>query len=131
MIRTSISAPDAPAPSGGYAQAVRLDDACTLVFVSGQVPVGVDGAVPADFAGQCRQVWRNIEAQLSAAAMRLADIVKVTTYLSDRAFADENSAIRNELLAGLSPALTVIIADIFDPAWLLEIDVVAAKGGAA
>jgi enamine deaminase RidA (YjgF/YER057c/UK114 family) len=61
--------------------------------------------------------------------MSLADIVKVTTFLSNRSHAEENSMIRRELLAGLSPALTVIIADIYDPAWLLEIEVIAARCG--
>jgi len=125
-----INAPDAPAPEGGYAQAVRAGGAAELLFVSGQIPVDADGIVPDDFAEQCRQVWRNVEAQLRAAGMSIADIVKVTTYLSDRQYAAENSAIRHEILVGLTPALTVIIADIYDPAWLLEIEVVAAKGAA-
>jgi 2-iminobutanoate/2-iminopropanoate deaminase len=122
-----IHAPDAPQPAGGYAQAVRLTDFAELLFVSGQLPVDMDGAVPEAFADQCRLVWRNVEAQLRAAGMGLADIVKVTTFLSDRAYAAENSAIRREVLAGLTPALTIIIAGIYDPAWLLEIEVVAAR----
>ncbi|HTU12774.1 MAG TPA: RidA family protein [Allosphingosinicella sp.] len=125
-----INAPDAPAPGGGYAQAVRVAGAEALVFVSGQIPVEADGAVPEGFGAQCRLVWRNVEAQLRAAGMGLADIVKVTTYLSDRAYAQENSAIRQTVLAGLTPALTIIIAGIYDPAWLLEIEVVAARGKA-
>jgi len=31
------------------------------------------------------------------------------------------------VLAGLTPALTIIIAGIYDPAWLLEIEVIAAR----
>ncbi len=130
MLLEPINAADAPAPGGGYAQAVRVSGAGELLFVSGQVPVRIDNQVPAAFGDQCRLVWANVEAQLRAAGMRLADIVKVTTFLSDRAYAEENSAIRRELLAGLSPALTVIITGIYDPAWLLEIEVVAAKGEA-
>jgi 2-iminobutanoate/2-iminopropanoate deaminase len=38
-------------------------------------------------------------------------------------------AIRREVLAGLTQALTIIIAGIYDPAWLLEIEVIAARGG--
>ncbi len=124
-----ISASDAPAPQGGYAQAVRVSGAAELLFVSGQIPVDADGVVPGDFGEQCRQVWRNIEAQLRAAGLSVADIVKVTTYLSDRRYAAENSTIRHEILLGLMPALTVIIAEIYDPAWLLEIEVIAARGG--
>ncbi|HKR24305.1 MAG TPA: RidA family protein [Allosphingosinicella sp.] len=128
MVLAPSDAPDAPQPAGGYAQAVRLTDVEALVIVSGQIPVDATGAVPEPFADQCRLVWRNVEAQLRAAGMGLADIVKVTTFLADRAHAAENSAIRREVLAGLTPALTVIIAGIYDPAWLLEIEVIAARG---
>jgi len=122
-----INATDASPPSGGYAQAVRVEGARALLFFSGQIPVDVEGAVPATFADQCRLFWRNVEAQLRAGGMGLADIVKVTTFLSDRAYAAENSSIRREVLAGLTPALTIIIAGIYDPAWLLEIEVIAAR----
>jgi enamine deaminase RidA (YjgF/YER057c/UK114 family) len=123
-----IEAPDAPPAAGGYAQAVRLTDFDALVFVSGQIPVDAEGVVPETFGDQCRLAWRNVEAQLRAAGMGLADIVKVTTFLSDRAYAAENSAIRRDVLAGLTPALTIIIAGIYDPAWLLEIEVIGARG---
>ena len=127
MAVAPVNAPDAPLPSGGYAQAVRLTDFDELVFVSGQIPVDASGTAPEEFADQCRLVWRNVEAQLRAAGMGLADIVKVTTFLADRDHAQENSAIRQEVLAGLTPALTIIIAGIYDPVWLLEVEVVAAR----
>lgn len=127
MILAPLNAPGAPQPSGGYSQAVRLTDFDEIVFVSGQIPEDISGAVPAAFADQCRLVWRNVEAQLRAAGLGLGDIVKVTTFLADRADAQENSAIRQEVLAGLTPALTIIIAGIYDPAWRLEIEVVAAR----
>jgi 2-iminobutanoate/2-iminopropanoate deaminase len=122
-----LEASDGPSASGGYAQAMRVEGPRELLFVSGQIPVDSDGAVPEAFAEQCRLVWRNVEAQLRAGGVGLADIVKVTTFLSDRAYAEENSAIRQEVLAGLTPALTIIIAGIYDPAWLLEIEVIAAR----
>ena len=58
--------------------------------------------------------------------MVLDNIVRVTTLLSDRRFAAENRAIRKQVLEDGSPALTIAIAGIFDPAWLLEIEVIAA-----
>jgi 2-iminobutanoate/2-iminopropanoate deaminase len=123
----AVNAADAPQPEGGYAQAVLLPPGAQMLFVSGQIPVGRDGAVPSTFADQCRMVWNNVLAQVRAAGMGPEDIVKVTTFLSDRAHAEENSAIRREVLGEHAPALTVVIAEIFDPAWLLEIEIVASR----
>jgi enamine deaminase RidA (YjgF/YER057c/UK114 family) len=119
-------ASDAPAPPSRYAQAFEVTGATRLLYVSGQVPVSAAGDVPPDFAPQCRLCWRNIEAQLRAADMTLRNIVKVTIFLSDRRYAMENRQIRQEVLGEHGPALTVIITGIFDEAWLLEIEAVAA-----
>ena len=113
-------------PSGGYAHAVSVEGTQRLLFVSGQIPVDREGNVPTTFSEQCRLVWSNILAQLAAAGMGTENIVKVNTYLADRAHAAENSRIRQAVLGKHRPALTVVIADIYDPQWLLEIEVVAA-----
>jgi 2-iminobutanoate/2-iminopropanoate deaminase len=122
----AINSASVTQPAGGYAQVCEVAGAERFVFVSGQIPQSLDGIVPTSFDEQCRQVWRNIEAQLAAAEMTLGNLVKVTTYLSDRKYNLENRTIRNEVLGGHLPALTVIIADIFDSAWLLEIEAIAA-----
>lgn len=106
---------------------MRLDGARALLFVSGQIPVGADGTVAGDFPAQARQAWANVFAQLRAAEMGPDDLVKVTIFLSDRRFAEENRKAREAALGGRRVALTVIIAGIFDPAWLLEIEAVAAR----
>jgi enamine deaminase RidA (YjgF/YER057c/UK114 family) len=123
---TPHAAETAPRAVGGYAQALEVTGATRFLFVSGQIPLRLDGVLPRDFAGQARQVWAHVRAQLQAAGMDIANIVRVTTYLSDRMHARENREIREDVLGSHTPALTVIIADIFDPAWLLEIEVVAA-----
>ena len=90
MKRESINAKNAPAPRGGYSQAVKIEDFKSLVFISGQIPVADDDKVPETFEDQARLVWRNIDAQLKAAGMTKADLVKVTTFLSDRHHANAN-----------------------------------------
>lgn len=127
MIGEPINAPDAPVASGGYAQAVEIVDAKRLLFISGQIPVAADGRVPGTFRAQCQLAWANVEAQLRAAGMSLDNLVKVTTFLSDRRFADENGEVRRQVLGTHTPALTVVIVGIFDPAWLVEIEAVAAQ----
>ena len=124
--RRSIAAPDAPAAAGGHAQAVEVQGAGRLLFVSGQVPVAADGALPDGFRAQCLQAWRNLEAQLRAAGMGLDDLVKVTTFLADRGDAAENRRVRREELGDRAPALTVVVTGIFDERWLVEIEAVAA-----
>jgi 2-iminobutanoate/2-iminopropanoate deaminase len=121
-----FNSPQAPAPSGGYAQAVEVPVAARTLYISGQIPVDCDGRVPGEFGPQCRLVWSHISAQLGAAGMTLDNLVKVTTYLADRRYAAENSSVRREILGARTPALTVLIAGIYDSAWLLEIEAVAA-----
>jgi 2-iminobutanoate/2-iminopropanoate deaminase len=125
MDKRIINAPDAPAPLGGYAQALEVTGARRTLYISGQIPAMTDGRVPQGFKEQCRLAWANIEAQLRAADMTLNNLVKVTTYLSDRLYAPENRAVREEVLGECRAALTVIITGIFDEVWLLEIEAVA------
>ncbi|MFC3711100.1 RidA family protein [Sphingoaurantiacus capsulatus] len=109
-----------------YAQAHLVEAPTRWLFVSGQVPADDAGKVPEGFDAQCRLVWRNVEAQLRAGGMTLCDLVKVTIFLSDRKYREANTRIRHEVLGGHAPAITVLIAGIFDEEWLLEIEAVAA-----
>lgn len=119
-------ADEAPAPAGGYSQAAEVTGEARLLFISGQIPVAPDGSLAGDFEGQARQVWANLEAQLRAAGMGLDNLVKVTTFLGDRKHAMANRAVRQAVLGDRRPAMTVIVTGIFDEAWLLEIEAVAA-----
>ena len=124
--KRALNAADAVQPTGGYPQAVEVDGANRLLFVSGQIPVRADGTLPKEFKDQARLAWANVEAQLRAAGMSLDNLVKVTIFLSDRAYNLENREVRRAVLGERPVALTVIITGIFDPAWLLEIEAVAA-----
>ena len=121
-----INAETALVPTSGYCQALEVAGHTRMLFVSGQIPVGIDGTVPEGFEAQCRLAWNNVEAQLKAAGMTLDNLVMHRTYLADRSYALCNRSVRNEVLGGRETALTVVIAGIFDHAWLLEIEAVAA-----
>lgn len=125
MEKRTINAADAPAPAGTYSQAIEVRNATRTLYVSGQIPVAVDGTVPAAFADQARVAWQNVVAQLHAADMTLDNLVKVTIFLSDRRYIPEYRQVRSEFLGERRPALTCIITGIFDTAWLLEIEAVA------
>ncbi|WOH67625.1 RidA family protein [Bradyrhizobium sp. BWA-3-5] len=121
-----INAETALVPTTGYSQALEVSGHTRMLFISGQIPVAADGTVPQDFEAQCRLAWSNIEAQLKAASMTLDNLVMHRTYLADRGYTTINRAVRNEVLGDRKTALTVVIAGIFDEAWLLEIEAVAA-----
>ena len=63
--------------------AVRAGD---FVFVSGQVPTDTEGdVVPGGVAAETDQVLRNLSTALELAGCTLADVVKTTVWLRDRA----------------------------------------------
>ncbi len=125
MKMRGINAPDAPAPAGDYVQAIEVAGASRTLYVSGQIPMAADGAVPEAFIDQARLVWRNVAAQLLAAEMTMDNLVKVTIFLSDRRYIPEYRQVRREFLGERRPALTCIITGIFDTGWLLEIEAIA------
>ncbi len=72
----------APEAIGPYSQAVRAGD---LVFLSGQIPLdpATMEIVSDDVAAQARQVFDNLSAVAEAAGGSLADLVKLTVFLTD------------------------------------------------
>lgn len=61
----------------GYSAAIRSGD---LLFVSGQVGSKEDGNPEPDYSTQVRLAFANLEAVLSAAGCKLADIIDVTSF---------------------------------------------------
>ena len=113
-----------PTPTS-YAQAWLIEAPARLLFISGQVPTDAEGVAPSGFAAQARMAWANVLARLHAAGMGFENLAKVTIYLSDRCHRSENTRIRAEILGTATPAISVVIADIFEEAWLLEIEAIA------
>ena len=114
------------APADGYSMGLEVAGYDRLLFISGQVPAGPDGAVPDGFEAQCEPAWRNILEVLKCAGLGVGDLVKVTTFLTGKSQAAANRAIRGRFLGDARPASTVVIAETLDPEWLLEIEAVAA-----
>jgi enamine deaminase RidA (YjgF/YER057c/UK114 family) len=121
-----INADAAPKAIGNYTQALEVSGAARVLYISGQIPERADGTLPSTFRDQAETAWANVIAQLHAADMTVDNLVKVTIFLSDRKYAVENRNVRLQALQGRTPALTCIITGIFDAAWLLEIEAIAA-----
>lgn len=109
-----------------YAQAHEISGFKRLLFISGQLPQCEKCILPKDFESQCRRAWANVEQQLKQAGMDFSNLVKVTTFLSERRLRERNYEIRREVLGEHTPALTVIIADLYEEGWMVEIEAIAA-----
>lgn len=115
-----------PRPVGRYAQGLEVQSGARLLYVSGQIPESSAGEIPRGFEAQCRLAWSHVGDILDSAGMTYENLVKVTTFLTDRAQADMNGAVRREILGSHEPALTVVVVQTLNPDWLLEIEAVAA-----
>ena len=125
MPRTPVLSDAAPAPSGGYSQAIRAGD---FLFLSGQGPYDANGArVGATVAEQVRQVLQNLDAVARAAGGSLQDAVRVGMYISDMRHFDEMDAEYRTHFGDPMPARTTIQSDLvgFD----VEGDAVVWLGG--
>lgn len=120
---------DLPAPIGGYSHGLEVAPNSRYLFISGQIP-GAEGAaeLPPTFEAQAAFIWTNIGHLLRSAGMDYSDIVKVTTYLTHPDLATRNSNIRRQFLGDHAPAVVSIIAQLLESSWMLEVEVVAAKG---
>lgn len=93
MSKTIIATPDAPQAIGTYSQAVKVGD---TVYLSGQI--GLQPATMQMAEGiedQIHQVFNNLRAVAEAAGGSLADVVKLSVFLTDLA----HFAKVNEIMA--------------------------------
>lgn len=110
-----------------YSLAVEGPAQARWLHVSGQVGVAPDGGLAEGAEAQMETAFRNLLAILSSAGMGPHDLVKVTVFLTRSEDVGLYRQVRDRMLAGATPASTLlIIAALADPGWLVEIEAVAA-----
>ncbi|MEE3000433.1 MAG: RidA family protein [Pseudomonadota bacterium] len=111
-----------------YSHGAEVKAGSNLLFMSGQVGRTLpDGDLLPDFEGQIRQTYINIKAVLNDVGMDFVNIVKMTTYITDRNNLTAMREIRKEILGDHKPAHTlVIVAGLAFEEYLIEVDCTAA-----
>ena len=127
MPRKTIATDRAPAAIGPYSQGVVAGG-----FVFTAMQIALDPAtgqlVGDDAPTQVRQCLRNIEAILTAAGAGLADVVKVTVYLTDlAAFAPVND-VYGTFFTAEPPARAVVGASALPRGAQVAVEAVATVG---
>jgi enamine deaminase RidA (YjgF/YER057c/UK114 family) len=98
------------------------------VYVRGQTAMDLDGKIVGigDPAAQAENAMACVKTLLEEAGARLEDIVKVTIYITDRAYREPVYQVVGKWLKGVYPVSTgLIVQGLARPEYLMEIDVVA------
>jgi enamine deaminase RidA (YjgF/YER057c/UK114 family) len=126
MPKQIINPANMAAPSG-YSYAVKKSG--TPVFISGQVGIDADGRIAGDggVEAQTEQAFQNLRTVVEAAGGRLADIVKLTIFVTDPAFRPAIVGARQRHFAtGAYPASTyLVVSALAVPQLLVEVEAVA------
>jgi 2-iminobutanoate/2-iminopropanoate deaminase len=112
--------------SSDYVHAVEVQEPRRFLYISGTMGLDERRAVGASLTEQLHLIWANIRTILASAGMTVDHIVRLTSYLGDVSYADENAAARAKALGGRAIATTAIVAGLLSPDWLVEIEVIAA-----
>ena len=114
-----------PEPFSHYTDAVRAGN---LLFVSGCVALDAGGKLvgEGDVVAQARQVFENIGLCLTAGGASFADVVKVTTFLTDIGDRAAVNTVRQEVFGAARPASTLVqVSALVLPEFLIEVEAVA------
>jgi enamine deaminase RidA (YjgF/YER057c/UK114 family) len=112
--------------SDDYVHAIEVRGAERLLFVAGTMGLDPTGRPGATLPEQLELIWSNIRTILASAGMTVDNIVRLTSYLRDAAYADANAAARVAALGGRAVPTTAIVAQTLVSEWLVEIEVIAA-----
>jgi 2-iminobutanoate/2-iminopropanoate deaminase len=120
---------------GRFSEAVTVTNARRFIYLAGvgseDETATTGGAIRhlADPYAQCKYAWDKIKRTLEKQNASLADIVKVTTYVTDMRSMPDVGKCRSEVLSGLPlPAHTLVgVTALAWPGMLVEVDVTAVK----
>ena len=111
-----------------YSQGIRVTQAQTMLFLSGQVAYTAEGGVAfrGDFKAQARGAYEAIKALVESQGGTMDNIVKITTYVTDMRYRVDLPTIREEFFGKKGPASTLVeISALAHPDWMIEIEAIA------
>lgn len=109
-------------------QGVRVGD---LLFISGQAGYGADGRiVPGGFKVQGEQAFANLRRALEAGGSSLANVAKVTIFLTDMGDFSKVVDLRRQFFTPPYPADSIVeVKGLYSPDVMVEIEAIATVSG--
>lgn len=97
-----------------------------LVYLSGQIGITSNGTmISQDPEEQIVQTFSNLKKLLKQAGGGLENVVKITSYLTNREYLPIYVRIRRQFFSEPFPASTMIIAQLASPEYIYELDAIA------
>jgi 2-iminobutanoate/2-iminopropanoate deaminase len=109
-----------------YIHALEVRQPDRILYLAGTMGLDAQGIPGETLEQQLELIWSNIRTILASAGMTVRNIVRITSYLGDPAYADANQAARIAALDGHVVPTTALVAQTLSPDWLVEIEVIAA-----
>lgn len=128
MERTQVN-PWAWQDRAGFSQAWKVEQPDSLTFISGQAPVSPEGQLVGedDFEAQSEQVFQNLQAVLKESGARMADVVKLTVFLTDIGRLRDFMQVKARFIEGPQPASTALeVTALALPGMMIEVEAIAA-----
>jgi reactive intermediate/imine deaminase len=127
MLKQIIKTPQAPQAIGTYSQAVRID---ATVYVSGQLPLDptTGELVTGDIDAEIHRVFQNLEAIARAAGGSLANLAKLSVFLTDVAHSGKVNEIMAQYVSPPYPARAAVGVAALARGARVEIECVLALG---
>ena len=123
-----ISTEEAPKPAGHYAQACAYKE---LIFVSGQLPVSLEGKARADlsFEDQVRLALSNLLSILNEAESDAEHVLKVTAFIVGVERWPQFNGLYAEIFGAARPARSVVPVPSLHHGCLIELEAIAVRKG--
>lgn len=112
----------------GYTHIVEVTGPAKTIYISGQIAFDKDGKLvgEGDMNAQATQVFKNLQAALTAAGATFADVVKMNSYITDMSKAQAVRDVRARYFTDAMPASTFVeVKGLARPGLMLEVEVVA------
>jgi len=111
-----------------YSDSIEVSPNLRWLLTSGTPGLATDGNLPKDISAQAELAWKHINRMLELANMTVADIVKVTQYLTRAEDIPAYGKVRARFLGDVRPAsMLLVISQLVQPEFLVEVEIVAAK----
>jgi enamine deaminase RidA (YjgF/YER057c/UK114 family) len=116
---------------GSYSDAIEAGPNLRWLVTSGTPGLSAAGELPRDIVGQSDIAWQHLAGALDKAGMTVADIVKVTQYLTRAEDIAAYAKVRSRYLGEARPAsMLLVVSQLVWPGFLVEVEIIAAKAAA-